>query len=295
MALLEIVAGGSETLQVAFAVQRARLREEMEVVTADFIGVPMMQRMTVLKALDNTRDPPDAVLLRGIEMLPEVLAYVPKKVPIFVDHCTPTELGTTSPLRQSLDRVRRVYCYSEHSDTALRRAGFGRVTVVPGPTIPTDGDGTSNGKVTVALLNTSSMSGAVLVRLMKIKKQQEWDFDVVTSLKHSKAKQVANDFEAAEQADLIIAPYEDMDFGQPHDGAIMALAVGRPLVTTRTGAFNVMSFPDKNLLAAKKYQIGSYAAAVGTYLRDRRAYDEWTKDAGPDPCLLPDDLLSRIQ
>jgi hypothetical protein len=282
-------------LQAAFAVQRARLEEEMDVVTVDFLGVPMKERTRLLKKVDEAKESPSAVLLRGIDMLPEVVAYVPKDVPIFVDHCTPTEIGKTSPLRRYLRRARRIYCYSEQSDSGLRQAGFGRITVVPGPSIPTDAAREVNGTVRVAVLNTSTQSGRVLARIMDIKERQGWDFEVITTLKHSRVSRADSDFEAAEAADLIVAPYEDMDFGQPHDGAILAAALGKPLATVRTGAFNVMSFPDQNFLAVKKHQIGTYAAAVGIYLRNRQKYDEWQEGSAPDPCILPNDLLSRIK
>lgn len=294
MALLEIVAAGSDVLQAAYAVQRARLEQTTPVVTVSFLGMPSKDRAEVLKKLGHLKEPAEGILLRGAALLHEVVEHKPKDVPLFLDHISPVEFGATSPLRRALAKVTRAYCYSALADEGLRQAGLGRLTVVQGPVLPPDYAKDASDKVRVAVLATSSQSSDVLIRLWKMRETQGWPIEIVSPLRNSNATRVANNFEAAEAAEVIIAPYEDKDFGEPHEGAILALALGRPLITVRTSASLVTGFPERNVIWAKKYVPGSYAVAVGVYLKSRKQYDEWDRDTVPNPYTLPDDLLSRL-
>lgn len=296
MNLLEIVAAKSDVLTTAFAIQREELDANSDLVTVDLSGVSSSKaRKPVFEAISDARSMPDAVLLRGIGLLAELHPYLPKKVPLFVDHCTPAELGKTSPLGWPLRRATRVYCYSQDVDASIRQLGTGKITVIAGPFLPTLMDPTPNKKPVIGVLNSCSGAIHVLGRVLKIAKAQGWEFDLVTTLRHSKATIVDNDFEVVEAADLVLAPGEDMDFGAPHEPAILALAMRKTLIGTRSEAFNVMGFPKANFISAQKYNLGSYAAAVGTYLRKRDTYSQWGEgESTPDPLALPRDLLSRI-
>jgi hypothetical protein len=291
--ILEIIVDASYILQTVFAVQRVELKKHQDVLTLNLIKMSMSEREKIYRTLEEADDAPDAVLLRGMSQVDKVNAYLPK-VPLFVDHCSALELGPMSPLSRAIKKCQRIYCYSQSADTELRRTGTGKITAISGPVIPTDHISTSNGRIVVAVLDTCSSARQVLSRILKVSEAQGWKIEIVSSLKHPKVTAVDNDFEAAELADLVVAPNEDKDFGQPHEGAIIAFAVGKPLVSTRSDAFNVMSFPSNNFIAATKYQIGTYAAAIGNYVRSRERYDEWVEGIGPDPYALPRDFLSRI-
>lgn len=294
MVILEIVAGGSPILQTAFSIQRAYLEQHAEVMSVDLVSLGRHGKKKVLTALSDITKHPDAILIRGVSSLGEILSALPKKAPVFVDHCTPVELGRTSPIKDALRGCRRVYCYSQRSDTEVRRAGTGKITIVSGPALLNDHTSTPNDEPIIAVLDLCQEALNVLARLLKIQRQQGWKFQVVTPLPHSKVIQVEDNFEAAELADFIIAPFEDKDFGQPHEGALLALALGKPLSTARTEAFNILGFPLRNFIPAKKHNIGTYAVSTGVYLRNRDKYDDWVEGAGPDPYALPRDLLSRI-
>jgi hypothetical protein len=293
VAILEIVCGGSDILKTAFAVQRAELEKHMPVVSIDLTRVHYKERKKVLASIDMVEIKPKAVLLRGIDQVDRIIPSI-GKIPFFIDHCTPCELGKTSPLRASVVKARRIYCYSLRQDVDVRRTGSGAITVIPGPFLPSDTAKTPSARPVIAVLELCSKAPQVLARLSKIREQQNWEFDIVSPLRSTKALQVANNFEAVEAADFVVAPYEDKDFGQPHEGALLALALGRPMTTSRTEAFNVMGFPSDRLIPAKKHQIGTYAAAVGNYLHDRNKYDAGEWPEGADPYALPTDLLTRF-
>lgn len=294
--VLELIAGGGETLKIAFATQREFLKEQgVDVLSIDVTTLRGPDRQKFAKSLRDAEVEPRAVLLRGIEYLPTVTKAF-YKAPIFIDHCTPCEIGKTSPLAPYLDKqVNRVYCYSERSESELRQAGIGRVKTVSGPAIPTERlPSSANGCPRVAFLDTCSKSRMVLARVLKVRKAQGWEFEAVSPIKNSGSLQVDSNLEAAEAADFIVASYEDRDFGQPHEGGILALSVGKPMTTARTLAFSIMGFPAKNFIASEKHLLGTYSAAVGTYLRNPDRYDEWVKGSGPNPYDLPNDLLSRM-
>jgi hypothetical protein len=293
--ILEIVAGGGDALKMAFAVQREHLKEKADIVSIDITTMGIPERKKVLSSIKSVMQPPDAILLRGIEFLP-LLSSTMVKCPIFIDHCTPVELGKTSPLSRYLDQqVKRVYCYSERAESELRQAGIGRVKVIAGPSIPTEHlPSSSNGTPRIAFLKTCSRSQQVMAYALGVARKQEWKMEAISPLKGALVTQVDSNLEAVEAADFVVAPYEDRDFGQPHEGAILAHSVGRPMTTARTLAFSIMGFPVKNFIAAEKHLFGTYAAAVGMYLRNRDRYDDWVDGAGPRPYDLPQDLLSRM-
>lgn len=289
--LLEIVSEGDPIVQAALAVQRRFLEEHVEGFRSlDLLGKSLKEREATLQ---EDFGQVDAVLLRGVGIVDLVVHYFPKAA-VFVDCCAPIELGKTSPLTKAIRKVRRAYCYSESLDSTLRKMGLGRVTTIPGPAIPTEVLEHSP-ELVVGVLRSCTTAKSVLIRLLKIREKQGWPFKVASAMALPKVDIVCeDDFEVAELSRLIVAPSEDKDYGEPHSGALLALAVGRPLVTTRSGAFNLMGFPGDNFLPAQQYQIGTYAAAVGNYLQNPAKYDAWTEGSGPDPLALPKDLVSRI-
>jgi hypothetical protein len=292
VSLLEIVATKSEALQAAFAAQRKEIEKHVEVKTLDISALPGKDKARVFETLLAAPRKPDAILMRGLDDANLPYDFLPM-VPLFLDHCTPLELGRTSPLRDAVRSAKRIYCYSQEVDTELRGTGVGRITIVSGPMFHGDTELPKNERPVVAVLNTSAESLPTLAKVLKMRKDQKWEFDIVSTVPHKDVIQVDMDLEATELADFVIAPYEDKDFGQPHEGAIMALAFRRPLTTVRTHAFNLMGFPAKNFIPATKYTLGSYGAAVGLYLRARPHYDEWGgKEI--DSTELPRDLCGRL-
>jgi len=292
--ILEIVAVRNEALQAVFAAQRPHLEVNgNRLVVMEMSQLGTKGREKCFQTLEKSSHTPDAILLRGIEDAHLVHLYLPK-VPLFIDHCTPFELGSTSPLKTAVMLARRVYCYSQKVDDELRRTGTGKITAISGPTATFDTEHPKNEVPIIAVLDTSSNALSILSRVVKVRKLQPWKFKIASPLRHRQVDlPVEMNLEAVEMADFVIAPSEDKDFGQPHEGAIMAMAFCRPLTTSRTEAFNIMSFPAKNYISARKYEHGTYAAAVGQYLLHREKYDEWTARE-KNGSELPDDLLSRM-
>jgi len=130
------------------------------------------------------------------------------------------------------------------------------------------------GKLRIAVLNSSPGAQDVLFRILKVRREQGWDFEIVTPLKGPKVLQVSGDYEAAEMSNAVVAPYEDKDYGQPHDGAILALGLGRALITCRTRSFELLPYTNKTFLSCQRYTPGTYVAGVSNYMRDPQRWNE---------------------
>jgi hypothetical protein len=291
VAILEVVCGGNDVLRAVFAAQRTTLEKTTEVVSVDLTGVGSAQRKKVLKSIKMAEVEPSSVVIRGVDFVDEVVPAI-GQIPFFIDHCTPLELGPNSPLKPYIQKARRVFCYSEKASEDVRKTGTGKITVACGPALPRDRIKSGNPVPCIGVLDHCSKSRQVLMKILNLREQRKNSFDVVSSLGGSKVLPSANNFETVEMADFVVASYEDMDFGQPHDGAILCLSLGKPLCTAKTSAMYCVGFPEGALITANKHQLHTYPAAVSAYLYQRSKYDSFTWPAGPNPDEVPNDILS---
>lgn len=266
--ILEVVSAVTEVQSIVQTAQREDLQAAgCHVHTLDLSSTPASECAALLQ--ETRKMKPDFLLVRGVEKLPAIMEATFPTSRLILDHNTPVELGRMSPMAKHLRGVYKALCYSELAEVDLRRAGLGRLAVMDGPYLPewvqTE---PPEGRMTVAVLNVSSGSQDVLYHILKIRKQQDWDFDVISSMRAPKSLKTEWDYDAAERAHVIVAPYEDKDFGQPHDGAILALGLGRPLITCRMRSFELLPYTNKTFSSATRYSIGTYAASIGNYLRD---------------------------
>lgn len=287
MRLLEFVHGGNDVLHLVQSVQREELKKSFGIRTINLTRLTKEAMSVEIKKniVDFT---PTAILVRGITALPAVTS-MGTTIPIFLDHCTPTELGKTSPMRDHLFKIKRAIAYSQKAEEDLRDAGLRRIQTVSGPYLPDMDCPLPDGRTTVAVLDTCPASRQVLDHIRAMRTSKGWDIDIVTTMVASDVQRVESAPEAAERAHLLLAVYDEMDYGQPHDAAILALGFRRALATSRTSAFSILPYPSGSFLSAPAHSAGAYSAAVATFLRDPRAFLEWphkTKTADELPGLL---------
>lgn len=266
--LLEINRAESPVLRACFQRQRQELRRAgVDVVYVDLVGASKGRVMDVAREVQRA-DSPDGVLLRGVDL---VGVFHPiTSAEIFVDHCTRCIVNKHSPLKSPL-RDTRVFCHSEKSQTRLHSLGVHKTIPISGHHLPKiEREIEDPSKIWVAFLDTCSRASDVLMKLMKLREQQKWPIEVVTTIRHGRVWECDNPIEAAQGADIIVAPYEDLDYGEPNDGVILAHACRIPIVTRRTSAVANYSIPSKMLKVVPKDAPGAYAAAVGSYIRSSR-------------------------
>lgn len=233
---------------------------------------------------------PDAVLIRGGEVL-SVIQPPRSFVPFFFDHCTPYEFGAASPLRTKLALMRSCLCYSNVAEESLRAAGVGRVRVVAGPRIPYVGLPLPD-KLTVGVLKTSADAAQTLSSIVSMRTQHERDYRIVSTVKMRGVDTLPTDVDVAEASTVIVAPTDFGDMGQPHEGAALALAFGRGLITTQTSGMAQVNFPAGTFVQVVKYSANSYASAVEVFLgsNTQRKLLEWTAEdrtfADPIPSII---------
>jgi len=228
---------------------------------------------------------PDAVLIRGGEVL-SVIQPTRSFVPFFFDHCTPYEFGASSPLRTKLALMRSCLCYSSVAEEALRAAGVSRVRVVAGPRVPYVGLPLPE-KLTVGVLKTSADAAQTLSSIVSMRSQHDRDYRIVSSIKMKGVDLLPSDIDVAEASTVLVSPTDFGDIGQPHEGAALALAFGRTLITTQTSGFAQINFPAGTFIQVVKYSANSYASAVEVFLgsNTQRKLLEWVSEdrTFPDP------------
>lgn len=235
------------------------------------------------------RECPDAVLLRGGEVLSAV--QPPRaRTPFFFDHCVPYEFGASSPLRAKLALMRYCICYSEVAESALRAAGVGRVKMTTGPRIPYLGLPLPE-ELTVGVLKTSADAAQTLASVVAMKERHARNYRIVSSMKMLGVDCLPSDIDVAEASTVLVAPTDFGDVGQPHEGAALALAFGRTLITTRTSGMCQVNFPTGTFVQVVKYSPGSYASGVEALLNGNiRKLLEWVSEdrtfADPVPGII---------
>lgn len=290
MRLLEIVHGGNEVLRLVFDAQREHLKKHFGLRTISIEGMKKETATQLVKK--NIIDfQPVGLLLRGIYGLPAV-ALTGTKIPLVVDHCTPAELGKTSPLREHLHTVRRVICYSSKAENDVREAGLGKVTVLSGPFLPVV-DCPLPENLGVAILDTCPGARAVLDHVRNMRASKGWKFDIVSTMVASGVIHVDSAPEAVERAHLVVGVYDEMDYGQPHDAAILALSFGRALAASRTSAFGVLPYPVGSYITTPTYATGAASAAVDIFMRSPGPFLSWPAKVKSDPAEVPN-LVKKL-
>jgi hypothetical protein len=291
--ILELVPATSDVLQIAWMGQRTYWEEE---------GAEVRQIHTARKKMGEVADAliaacavkkPDLILVRGFELLQGVFRTdIHKAAPIVLDHCTPTYVDSNHPLMAQLHRLSHVLCYSEQVAASYRKAGYGRVKTMGGPYLPSGcRDAVREGPLRVAVLNTCQSASQVLIRVASLNAEKGWGAHIYSPMKAVGSQQVGSNFEAAELAQLVIAPFEETDMGQPHEGAILALGIGRALATSRTMAMDNMPFPSGSYILCPRYAIGSYAAAIPTFAGSPEKFSGWVDKAKVNLSEIPKTIL----
>jgi len=221
---------------------------------------------------------PDAVLIRGGEVL-SVIQPPRSFVPFYFDHCTPYEFGASSPLRTKLALMRSCFCYSNVAEEALRAAGVGRVRVVTGPRVPYIGLPLPE-QLTIGGLKTSADAAQTLSSIVSMREKHERDYRIVSAIKMNGVDLLPSDIDVAEASTVLVAPTDFEDMGQPHEGAALALAFGRALITTQTSGLSQVNFPAGTFIQVVKYSANSYASAVEVFLgsNTQRKLLEWAAE-----------------
>lgn len=295
MSLLEIVYDGGPVLDVVFAAQRARLAEEIgekRFQSLDLQRKPTKARAKLLQAA--ARKKWKAILVRGVRGLDEALPFFPNTA-FFLDHVAGFDFGPRHSLSRYAHRLSRAFTYSAMADTQLRDAGFGKITTMAGPFLPDlELPAPTGGPPILGLLDIGHGARLALARIKKVRRDQGWDFRIVTTLKDSQAEQVENAFEVAEQCNLLVCPMESKDYGEPHQAAILALSVGRALCTSQTAAMLTMPYVRERYVHVQKYSLGGFGTCWEVYRRSRARFDEWPAKAQKDDTRVVREILTRL-
>ena len=292
--LLELVYSSGPVLDVVFAAQRRGLTEALgrEFLTLELQGHGTRSRAKLLQAASRHRW--DALLIRGVRGLGEALPFF-LKTPFFLDHVGDYEFGQRGELAPYAFKLKRAFCYSPKADADLRRAGFGKLTMLAGPCLPLLREPPPNGPTPVlGVLDTGHGARQALARIKSVRSQQGWDFEIVTTLKDRGARQVDNHFEVAEQCNLLACPMEFKDQGTPHEGALLALSIGRALATSQTSAIQALPLPPNNYVHVEKYSLGGYGTCWEVYRRSRSRFDDWASKAKTDHTRTTREILQRM-
>ena len=286
MRLLEIVHSESDVLRLVFDAQREVLSTHFDIAfSASIAGLSKDAAIQCVKK-NIVEIQPTAILLRGIYGLPAI-SMTGTKIPIFLDHCSPAELGKTSPLREHMRGVKRAICYSQKSEEDLVDSGFTRITTQPGPFLP-DLQCPLPEQVGVAVLDSCPASRQVLDSIRSVRSAKGWKFDIITSMPAADCIRVSNSIEAVERSHLVIGCYDEMDYGQPHEAAILSLGFGRALATSRTNAFSILPYPKGTFISIPAYTPTAFAAAVQLFLRDPKPLLSWPATVKYNASDIPD-------
>lgn len=274
MRLLDVERKTSETLTFVRAAQRAALRRAG--VTVDILDGTSMPTAELnahySRAYSERR--PDLVLLRGAEILSTL--PVLRGVRTLLSHETPYSFGTTSPLRTRLQAVHRALCYSVQAEAGLREAGYSRTRVLAGPGVAHDPQPLPV-DLTVGVLKTAQCASGVLRALAEWRDAQHHTFSFVSCLPSMHAQRTASDIETALEATVLVAPIDEgIDLGAPNEGGILALSMGRALITRRTSALGAMSYPPGSFIDVLGDAASSYIGPLAIFLRDPRRYIAWS-------------------
>jgi hypothetical protein len=289
MKLLEIFRGGSEVQTMVRDCQRAVLQDMgVEVFVLDATDMPAASVEEVAEDFEH-------ILMRGGELLSLLPVRLMERA--LLDHASPYEFGVSSQHTAKLSFLRRAFCYSTVAENDLRDAGLGRVRHAAGPYLPCVPTPLP-GKTTVAVLDTSTISRQVLSSLVSERDDVErhWpSFDVVSTLGGEGVLSADSDLDAAVRATVVIAPLDRGDMGQSHDGAILALATGRALVTTRNSALSSMPYPSGSFVFVDPVSPRAYALMMTMFFENPGPYLSWPDKARTDYEEVPRLVVAELE
>lgn len=283
--LLEVIRKSTPLRSVWAEAQREALATHgITTVTLDSTGLAPGLLSERLQRMVET-ECPDAVILRGGEVLAAVhIPRVSGTVPFIFEHCTPYEFGASTPHRAKLALMRLVICYSAVAEESLRAAGVTRVKTCVGPSIPSVSIPLPD-ETTVGVLKTASDAAQTLSNIVAMKERLGREYRIVSSIKMNGVDYLPSDVDVVEAASVVVAPVDFGDVGQPHEGAALALAFGRALITSKTSALAQINLPAGTYIQVVKYSASSYASAVEVFLQNPRPFIDWHKEdrVFPDP------------
>jgi hypothetical protein len=187
--------------------------------------------------------------------------------------------------------MRTCICYSGVAEDALRAAGVSRIRVAAGPKVPYVGLPLPD-KLTIGVLKTSADAAQTLSSIVSMRAQHGRDYRIVSTIKMRGVDTLPTDIDVAEASTVIVSPTDFGDMGQPHEGAALALAFGRGLITTQTSGMAQVNFPAGTFIQVVKYSANSYASAVEVFLgsNTQRKLLEWAAEdrtfADPIPGII---------
>ena len=294
MKFLEITYDGGPVLDVVFEAQRSALAEAIGrgYQHLEMQKLSTAQRAKLLREAAKYRW--DMLFIRGVRGLEEALQFFPN-TPFLLDHVAGYDFGPKYSLNKYAFKLVRAFCYSAMADTDLRHAGFGKVTTMAGPFLPKlTAEAPSGGPPVLGLLDIGHGARQALARIKKVRKDQGWDFEIVTTLKDRGARQVDNVFDVAEECNLLVCPVESKDYGVPAEAAILALSVGRALSTSQTSAMLSMPYTRGQYVHVEKYSLGGFGTCWEVYRRRRAVLDDWPDKARADDSRVVREILSRL-
>jgi hypothetical protein len=293
--LLEVVYEGGDILDVALASQRRALREALGsgFQSLDLRGKGTDQRARLLQAALGRK--PGHVLVRGLRSVEEVLPFFPK-AEFFLDYLAKDRAVDPAELARWAHKIKRVFIYSAKADPDIRKAGVGRISTHAGPFLPDLRTPAPSGdKIIVGVIDMGAGTREVISRMKKVRREQGWDFEIFSTMKGSGITQLRTNFEVAEESNLVVAPMDTMDYGGPHEPALLCMSVGRALCTSTTSAFYSLAFAGtKRYIPAQRYEPGTYATSFGVYCRDREKYDTAFSGLKLNPHAVPQEILERM-
>jgi hypothetical protein len=295
-ALLELVFEGGEILDHSLAFQRESLRERLgsDFVSVDLRSKTALERKALLQTTLVRGKTFKNVLIRGLSGLLEA-SQVFRTSSLFLDALGRSELPASREFSQWAFRTKRAFVYSDLMMQAVRAAGIGAISRHQGPYLPRINLGTEDVSNSIGVLSLGRGFTPVLGQLKRRWEQEGLKFDLVTTMAVAGATRVGSVFEVAERCGLLIAPYEEMDRGGPHEAALLALSTGRVLCTSATSALYSLPMGEKQLLQAACYERNSYADAALDYEGIEVHSKNW-KDpyADNDALSVPDEILRRL-
>ena len=295
-ALLELVFEGGEVLDHSLASQRESLREKLEggFESVDLRCKTTLERKALLQTALVRGKAYRNILIRGLSGLLEA-SQVFTSSSIFIDALGRSELPAARELSQWAFRTKRVFVYSDLMMQTIRAAGIGAISRHQGPYLPRIDFGTEDVSDSIGVLGLGRGALVVLGQLKRRREQERLKFNLITTEAVAGTLRAASVFEVAERCGLLVAPYEEIDRGGPHEAALLALSTGRVLCTSATSALRSLPLGERQLLEAACYERGSYAEAALDYEGIEVHSMNWKAPyAAGDVLSVPDEILRRL-
>ena len=290
MQLTELVYEGGEVLDLCLDFQREALRAEYRerFQTLDLRGMPLQERRAALQRVGRVGA--KNVLVRGLSGVPEAAEAFPRASLLF-DAVGKTEPPAMRELAPMAFRTKRVFVYSREMSDSIRSAGIGLVSRHNGPYFPAlDLEPAPDTAIGVLSLGRGALE--VVAQLKRIRDQEGLEFDIITTERIAGVVSASSALDVAARASLLVAPYEQMDYGGVHEGAILAVCTGRVLCTPTASALKDMPLGGW-YMHATKYTPRSYAEAAVGY-RGRAVYSTHIDAMRFDPRAVSSEIIRRI-